>query len=162
RSFDQQLGVLACERELEPRRVAVLLERGSSPLGLRCERRCRQHFEDLVARDSELFPECDRFSERGDDREQRRVRDELRSGTGAGPTVDVSMSTEPDRRPASTPPSPSATARNAAGSVTMVMTNSPERAASAGVAATLAPASVSGSARLLVRFHTVSSWPESR
>ena len=51
----------------------------------------------------------------------------------------MSTATDPGRRPAGTPSGPSNRSRTAASSATIVMTTSARDAASAGVAATLAP-----------------------
>ena len=57
----------------------------------------------------------------------------------SGSTVLMSTATEPGRRPAATPSGPSYSSRTAASSATIEMTTSARDAASAGVAATLAP-----------------------
>ena len=64
--------------------------------------------------------------------------------------------------PAATPSGPSTTECTAIGSASIMTTASAPRAASAGDAASRAPASTSGCARPGERFHTASAWPRAR
>ena len=80
----------------------------------------------------------------------------------AGETVDIWITVVASEAPAATPSGPSITSCSATGSVTMMITASARRAASAGLSAAMAPSSTSGCAFSIVRFQTTSSWPESR
>jgi hypothetical protein len=85
------------------------------------------------------------------------------SRASAGAIVDVSTHSVPGAAPAATPSSPRRSARTWAPSTTMVNTASTPAAASAGLAATVAPCSAANaSARSRVRLKTVRSWPARR
>jgi len=73
--------------------------------------------------------------------------------------VDISTTVSDAPAPATTPSGPSVTARSAAGPVTIVISASERLAASAGVAAGIAPSPASRSALSADLFHTITSWP---
>jgi hypothetical protein len=79
--------------------------------------------------------------------------------TAAGPTVDISTTVSDALAPAAIPSGPAVTARRAAGSATIVISNSAWLAASAGVAAGVAPSSASGPAFAADLVQTITPWP---
>ena len=82
---------------------------------------------------------------------------EARRAVESGPTVDIWITVVPSPRPAATPSGPSVTSASACGSATIVITASTRPATSAGLSATWAPATASGSAFERSRFQTTRS-----